>query len=358
MRLPHHALEFFVLEHLHAEIGGLAEIGLRHPGGAASGRAVEEIFDAADRQHVVADAREQPGLDALRHDAAALVAEQGEPGAHRQAAVAAGAMIGGDLAEAGAHPRRRLHAAGDAERVEIAPAALDRGDEFVVARRRQDFLDRGAGVLGEQAGETAAGALDEAAFGRRRRFVDPGERQRPRIDDRDMAAGAHQHRGMVGNGAVEIVARRVAAGVELGLVVAARQHPAAGRRRARALRQRGEQRFERRRFLGPRVDPVHVEAERNEMQMRIVEAGRREAPVEFDDSRAPADQRRDVGFVAARQHTAAPDRQRAANALGAPPPDRTAAQDDVGFDDCHHSLLFRSRRAARSAGARGDRDAP
>ena len=52
-------VDLLVRHHLHALRPVVAEIGLGHPGGASARRAVEEILDGADHQHVVAGAGDQ-----------------------------------------------------------------------------------------------------------------------------------------------------------------------------------------------------------------------------------------------------------------------------------------------------------
>ena len=85
----HEIVDLLVRHHLHAGRAVVAEIGLGHPGRAPACRAIEEELDGADHQHVVAGAGYQPGLVALRNNAALRIAEQDEPGAHRQAGLRA-----------------------------------------------------------------------------------------------------------------------------------------------------------------------------------------------------------------------------------------------------------------------------
>src|SRR3712207_7668945 len=63
---------------------------------------------------------------------------------------------------------------------------------FRSARVRQDGLDLVAAVFGEEPGEPPVAPLDRPAGRHRRRLVDPGEGERRRVHDRDVAAGAHE----------------------------------------------------------------------------------------------------------------------------------------------------------------------
>ena len=188
-----------------------------------------------------------------------------------------------DLAEVAVHPDRRIHAAGDAERVEILPGALDRADQLLVGRGGQHLADRIAAVLRQHPGELSVLHLDQPAGRRDRCGRDAGKLERLAVADRDMAAGAHQMDRIVRRDAVELLAPRMALHVELELVVAARQHPFARTERLGARLDQAEQGVECRRVLRPRVDLQHAEAVGQQMQVRVDQARRREPAAQVDD---------------------------------------------------------------------------
>jgi hypothetical protein len=161
--------------------------------------AVGEDLHRPDAQHVVPGAGHEAGAMAIRHDALRpRIAEQAHIGAHRQPSAALGRKVRADLAEMAVHPDRRIHAARNAERIEVLPGALDAADEVFIARRGQNLADRIAAVFGEHAGQLPVLHLDQPAGRRYRRGRDAGKLERLAVADRDVAAGAHQMHRIVG----------------------------------------------------------------------------------------------------------------------------------------------------------------
>lgn len=168
--------------------------------------------------------------------------------------------------------------------------------------------------------------------GTRRRLRHAGKLQRQRIGDGDMAAGARQQNRVVGCRAVEVLPGRMAAGVELDLVVAAGAYPAALRRRRGAFGEFVDQHGKRRCRHGRRIDPSHGDPGRDEMQVIIDETGAGEATFEIDDLRGWPFQAQHVGTAAGGENLALPYGKGFADALFPAAPDATVVQDQVSFE--------------------------
>ena len=241
-------------------------------------------------------------------------------------------MIGADLREPRHHPHGGVHAGGDALAQQVASRPL---------RRRDQFLDRGRGrgvpqqvlrVLRQQPRQPSVRPLDHAAFGRGRVHRHARHLERQRIAQRHVPAGADQDHRPVGHGLVQLAAVRMAADIELHLIVAARHDPAALGRLRRPLAQRRLQRLERRRGGGARIHPIHRDPERHQVQVIVVEARRGEPALEVDHLRLRPAQRQHLRIRPGRQDAALPRRQRLADFVVVSAPDPTVRQNRVGLD--------------------------
>ena len=166
-------------------------------------------------------------------------------------------------------------------------------------------------------------------------LVDLGDPERGGIDDRDVAAAPHEMDRVLRRGLVELVTGRVAPHVQAGLIVSARRHPGSRLCRGGAVPNLREQRRERRRLPRPHVELGHRQADRQKMQMGVVETGAREAAAQIDDARRPADQGLDLAVAAGREHPPAGDRQRPRGTLGEAAEDAAVQEDDLGFREIH-----------------------
>ena len=267
-----------------------------------------------------------------------MPAEQAHIGPHRQTARALRRAIGRDLAILRAHADGCVHHAGDAEGVAVAPCPLDRRDEFLIGRIGDDLLDGIAAVLGHQPGERTIDLLDRAAGRHRRLLVDARQLQRQRIGDREMAAGAHDVDRIVRGRLVEFRAVRMPLHIELEMIVATRQDPFAGLGLRGSDGDHVEKAIQRAHEARPDVEFLHRQAERQQMQMRLVEARRRHAAGEIDDLRIRADQRLHVGGRAGRQDLARPERDRGRVALLQPQIDWTVPKNEIGFRQGRHRI--------------------
>lgn len=86
-------------------------------------------------------------------------------------------------------------------------------------------------------------------------------------------------------------------------------------------------------FLGAQIDLAHGEAERQQMHMRVVEAGDGDPPCEVDDFRPWPLQRGDLGRGARRQDLSVRDRQRFSEPLRQTEEDTAIQQYGIGA--CH-----------------------
>ena len=170
-------------------------------------------------------------------------------------------------------------------------------------------------------------------------LVDLGDPQRGGIDDRDVAAAPHQMDRVLRRGLVELMTGRVAPHVQAGLIVSARRHPGSRPCRGGAVPYLREQRRERRRLPRPHVELGHREADRQKMQMGVVETGAGEPAAQIDDARRPADQGLDLAVAACREHPPAGDRQRRRGTLGEAAEDPAVQEDDLGFRRIHRATI-------------------
>jgi hypothetical protein len=198
----------------------------------------------------------------------------------------------------------------------MPPRPLDRGNEIGIRDGRQHRPDPVAGALGEEAREPPVAPLDDAAGGRRGRLVDLGDPERGGIDDRDVAAAPHDMDRVLRRRLIQLVPGRVALHVQAGLIVSARRHPGARPCRGGAVPNLREEGCERRRLPRPHVELGHRQADRQKVQMSVVETGAREAAAQIDDARRPADQGFDLAVAAGREHPPPGDRQRRCGTLG------------------------------------------
>ena len=243
------------------------------------------------------------------------------------------------------------------------PAArFDRGDEVILARGWQHGKDALHGILGKKTGEAAILLLDEASGRNRCRFVDPSESERFRVANGDVAAGSDQHDGMVRRRLIQFLTIGMPCGVELGLIVAARHNPFARGQHFGTPADGIEQPRECRRNGGPYVDPHRIPAERDQVEMAVVEARRREPAVEVDHLCRRADQIIDIGRRTSGQDASLPDGDRFGLRGVASAPDHTVVQDEIGGDAGHgfglrtdvtaKPILRSARRHSKPAPAR------
>ena len=96
-----------------------------------------------------------------------------------------------------------------------------------------------------------------------------------------------------------------------------------------------EERRDRRRRLGPDVDLAERHAERQQMHVRVAEAGHREPAVELDDARAGPFEALEVGLASRHRDAVAAHRQRLAEAAIGAAPDAPAPEDQIGLRVAH-----------------------
>jgi hypothetical protein len=277
------------------------------------------------------------------------IARQARPGADRQPPRGERRTVGVNLAHARRHADGGVHHCGEAQLPHVRPGPLDGVDQrgiigfghVVVQQAHRPFL--------KQARQPAIATLDHAALGVRRVVPHPGQRHRGLVGDGHVAAGAADQHRMIGGRFGQFLGGRVAANVQLVVVIPAGQHPGAlrgPRRRRPDARQQVVQRAD---FLGPDVHVQHAEAQRQQVLVGVVEGRDGDAAAQVDPPRRWASQRPHRGAGAHGDDPVAVDCRRLGPAVVQAAPD-AALDQRVGVG---HAALSRGSRAGRSRSAAG-----
>ncbi len=115
---------------------------------------------------------------------------------------------------------------------------------------------------------------------------DAGNAQRRRVRHQHVPVGADEERGMIAGDRIQVLARGNFLHRPLGVVPAASQYPFAGRGSLHALGNARLHLIER--FRVRQFDIQHLEAAVGQVQVRVVEAGHREAPAQVHHLRVRA----------------------------------------------------------------------